>query len=87
MADRILPLEGVYNFRDYGDYAAANGKRLKSGKLFRSAAHGHATDADLATIADLGIKVVVDLRRPSERKREPSRRHDGFGLGVPPSEE
>ena len=52
---RILRLEGVANFRDYGDYATAAGARIHPGRLYRSAAHAQATDADLAVIEGLGI--------------------------------
>jgi protein tyrosine/serine phosphatase len=79
---RHLPLEGVDNFRDYGDYPAAGGRRLKRGVLYRSAAHSQATDADLETLAALNIAVVVDLRRKEEREREPSRRPPGFSGAV-----
>src|SRR5579863_10562569 len=78
MKPRILDLEGVLNFRDYGDYATAAGARIRPGRLYRSAHHGRATDADLEAIAALDIAVVVDLRRPNERDREPSRRPPGF---------
>ena len=71
-------LEGVDNFRDYGGYPTAHGRRLKRGRLLRSASHGRASDADLEAIASLGIAVVVDLRRRSERERDPSRRHPSF---------
>lgn len=75
---RHLPLEGIDNFRDFGDYPALGGRRLKRGRLYRSAAHAKATDADLKALAALGIAVVVDLRRREERAREPSRRPPGF---------
>jgi len=75
---RHVRLEGVENFRDYGDYAAAHGRRLKRGVLFRSASHGRATDADLAAIAAMNLAVIVDLRRPGERERDPARRPQGF---------
>ena len=74
MTNRILPLEGVDNFRDYGDYQTAAGRRIHPGRLYRSANHGAATDADLETIAKLGLAVIVDLRRAEERRRIPSRR-------------
>jgi protein tyrosine/serine phosphatase len=70
--------EGVENFRDFGDYATADGRRLKKGRLFRSASHGRATDADLEEIAKLDIAFVVDLRRAGERARDPSKRHPSF---------
>jgi protein tyrosine/serine phosphatase len=79
---RTLPLDAVYNFRDYGGYAAADGGRVKTGLLWRSAQHGDASDADLARIADLGIANVIDLRGPSEREAKPCRRADGFAGTV-----
>jgi protein-tyrosine phosphatase len=79
---RHLALEGVDNFRDYGDYPTASGQKIQRGRLYRSAAHGRATDADLRAIAALGLTVVVDLRRRGERLRDPSRRPDGFTAMV-----
>lgn len=78
---RILPLEGVENFRDFGGYDA-RGRRLKTGRLYRSAHHGNATEADLAAIAGMGLAVIVDLRRPNERERDPCRRWAGFAATV-----
>ncbi len=77
-----IALEGVDNFRDFGGYPAASGRRLKQGRLYRSASHGRATDDDLAVIAGLNITTVVDLRRRGERLRDPSRRHAGFAATV-----
>ena len=78
---RHLPFEGIHNFRDFGGYPA-RGRTLKSGLLYRSANHAYATDADLQRLADLNLAVIVDLRRPNEREREPCRRWDGFGAEV-----
>ena len=78
MTKRILPLEGVSNFRDYGGYSTREGGTVKTGRLFRSAHQSRATDADLDAMAALGIDVIVDLRRKGEREREPSRRYPGF---------
>ena len=75
---RRLNLEGVENFRDFGHYETVDGRRLKKGRLFRSASHGRATEADLEEIAKLDIALVVDLRRAGERSRDPSRRHPTF---------
>lgn len=80
--NRVLPLTGVHNFRDYGDYAVAGGGRVKSGLLWRSAQHGEATDADLDAIQGLGINTVIDLRGNAERKASPCRRHDDFSAEV-----
>jgi protein tyrosine/serine phosphatase len=75
---RHLTFEAVENFRDFGDYATASGRRIRKGRLYRSASHGRATDADLAAIEALELAVIVDLRRPGERERDPARRPAGF---------
>ncbi|MFM5947785.1 MAG: tyrosine-protein phosphatase [Novosphingobium sp.] len=79
---RVLKLDGVHNFRDYGGYEGADGARVKSGLLWRSAQHGDASDADLEVIHDLGIAHVIDLRGPIERDSKPCRRHDDFAGQV-----
>lgn len=78
---RLIPLQGIENFRDFGDYAAGQG-RLKKGVLYRAAHQAQATDEDLAWLAELNLATVVDLRRPNERERDPSRRWDGFAAQV-----
>jgi protein-tyrosine phosphatase len=84
---RLLPFEAVENFRDYGDYATAAGRRVRPGRLFRSGHHARATEADLARLEALAPGVIVDLRRPSERRQQPSRRHAGFSGQVIESHE
>src|SRR5258708_28599602 len=79
---RHLAFEGGENFRDYGDYPARAGRRLKRGLLYRSAAHGQATDADLEKIAALNLAAIVDLRRKNERERAPSRLHPTYSGRV-----
>jgi len=78
---RLIPLQGVENLRDFGDYAAGAG-RLKKGVLYRAAHQAQATDEDLAVLAGLNLATIVDLRRPNERERDPSRRWDGFAAQV-----
>src|SRR6185312_4315316 len=82
MNTRHIRLEGVGNFRDFGGYAARDGRRIKHKKLYRSAHHAMATDADLEAITALEIAVIVDLRRGEERERMPSRRHTAFAGRV-----
>ena len=82
MQNRVLKLDGVHNFRDYGNYAAADGARVKAGLLWRSAQHGEASDQDLADMHALGIRTVIDLRGPSERNASPCRRHPEFDAEV-----
>lgn len=82
MTSRIHVLEGVENFRDYGDYPTAAGRRLGRGLLLRSGHHARATEADLERMAELGVAVVVDLRRAGERADQPSRRLEGHGWRI-----
>lgn len=74
---RIIPFDGLTNFRDFGGYRAG-GSQLATGRLYRSASHALASERDLERLAGMGITTVVDLRRPSERERQPSRRWRGF---------
>lgn len=80
--ERILPLEGVNNFRDYGDYPVAGGGRVKRGALWRSGQHVAASDQDLVAIGTLGLATVIDLRGDSERQANPCRRPEGFAAEV-----
>lgn len=79
---RVLKLDGVHNFRDYGGYGTADGAAVKRGLLWRSAQHGDASDADLDAIHALGVTTVIDLRGPSERTAKPCRRHEDFAAEV-----
>jgi protein-tyrosine phosphatase len=79
---RVLPLEGVHNFRDYGGYGTAGGGKLKRGLLWRSGEHGGASDADLAAIGALGLATVFDLRGNGERANNPCRRPEDFAAEV-----
>jgi protein-tyrosine phosphatase len=72
MQDRIKPLEGVLNFRDFGGYDGAGGGTVVTGKLFRTASFAEATAKDIAWLAGLDAKFVVDLRRPEERTEMPN---------------
>jgi len=81
-SDRVLDLQGVHNFRDYGGYAVAGGGRLKRGILWRSGQHHGATDDDLHKIGELGLMAVFDLRGSKERTTHPCRRPAGFAATV-----
>lgn len=80
--DRVLELEGVHNFRDYGGYPVAGGGRLKRRILWRSGQHFGATDADLEKIGELELASVFDLRSSKERSTHPCRRPEGFRATV-----
>lgn len=73
MRDRLIDFERVANFRDFGSYETADGRRLARGMLFRSAAFHNASENDMARLEKLGVRFLVDLRRPEERAHEPNR--------------
>lgn len=82
MSELILPaFVGISNFRDFGG-APVPGGWVAAGRLFRSAHHASATPADLERLQALGLRVLVDLRRPTERNREPSLRPRAFSGAV-----
>jgi protein-tyrosine phosphatase len=82
MIDRVLQFNGIHNFRDYGGYATASGGWLKSGILYRSGQHRDATSDDLARVAALDIRTIIDLRGNSERASYPCARPEGFSAAV-----
>lgn len=69
---RLYKFDNILNFRDFGDYPAAGGARVKAGKLFRSAHFNQASPADMARLSALEISLQVDLRYNPERKRQPN---------------
>jgi protein-tyrosine phosphatase len=86
MTDRILPTEGIVNFRDYGGYATSGGGCVRTGLLWRSAQHMLATEADLDAVHGLGLTAIIDLRGDSERASYPCLRHSEFSARVLHSE-
>jgi len=70
---REIKLQGAVNFRDLGGYKNKDGKKVKTGLLYRSAALNTLTDADIAKIAALNIKYDFDFRGPYEVKTAPDK--------------
>ncbi|GAA0476140.1 protein-tyrosine-phosphatase [Actinoplanes capillaceus] len=63
---RNLPFSKAYNFRDVGGYAGLDGRRVRWRRLFRADSLHRLHEADTEAFAALGIRTVIDLRRPSE---------------------
>ena len=70
---RGVALEGASNLRDMGGWPVADGRRLRFGKLFRSATLANLTEADVAAVAALGLRTVCDFRGVAEAAERPSR--------------
>jgi protein-tyrosine phosphatase len=62
----IQRFEMVANFRDLGGHTTRDGRRLRGGRLFRSGHLGHASDSDLALLAELGVRTVFDFRNKTD---------------------
>ena len=62
-----VKLEGCYNFRDLGGYLTADGRRFRTGRVFRSDGLQLLTPADLAKLkGEIGLTEVIDLRSSLE---------------------
>ena len=66
-------MEQLINFRDFGGYPTVDGRRVKTGYLYRSGRVDRASGRDRENLQALGIKTIIDLRSARERKRAPSR--------------
>jgi len=72
-AERTIPMQGLFNFRDLGGYYTANGKQTRWGKLYRSSSLARATLQDAKVLKNLGIQTVIDFRTDKERHDFPSK--------------
>lgn len=70
--------ENLDNFRDLGNIAAADGKRVAPGRLLRSGEVSHLTDEDIRILREVYHVVnLVDLRTASERLENPDCHMEG----------
>jgi len=63
---RNLAFSSTYNFRDVGGYPGLDGRTVRWRRLFRSDALHRLGEADAEAFAALGVRTVIDLRRPFE---------------------
>ncbi|CAN1515640.1 COG2365 Protein tyrosine/serine phosphatase [Rhabdaerophilaceae bacterium] len=79
---RTVQIDGLSNFRDFGGKPLVDGKRIASGRFYRSAAPGRLTPQGIRTLSEHGITTIIDLRGVVERKAAPTPQLDGSGLMV-----
>jgi len=72
-AERTLPLSGGVNFRDVGGYRTTDGRAVRWGQVYRAGSLAELTDADVAALAMLGLRLVCDLRSADELGRQADR--------------
>ena len=63
---RRISLQHLHNLRDLGGYQAAEARVTSWRRLFRSDCPARATNTEWATLRDLGITTLVDLRSSAE---------------------
>lgn len=71
--ERKLGMQGTPNFRDFGGYEVANGRRVKWGFLYRSGQLSNLSEQDVALMQHLEIDLICDFRRVEEQEGDPSR--------------
>ncbi|MFE9690387.1 tyrosine-protein phosphatase [Micromonospora sp. NPDC005806] len=64
------PFPALFNFRDVGGPTGHDGRTVRRGRLYRSDSLHRIDETDQAAFAALGIRTVVDLRRPTEVARD-----------------
>jgi protein-tyrosine phosphatase len=72
VAERMIPLAGVANFRDLGGYPTTDGRLVRWGMIYRSSELANLTAEDYDTLNLLGIRTVYDMRSSEERKDRPT---------------
>ena len=63
------------NVRELGGYEAADGRRVKHGIFFRTAALGDFNEEELERLSGLGLRYVLDLRSAEEAGELPTLRY------------
>ncbi|XKM13468.1 tyrosine-protein phosphatase [Orbaceae bacterium ac157xtp] len=68
----IVPIKNGLNFRDLGGIQTRDGRRIRSGKLFRSGDFSRLNEDDKQILAhQIGIKHILDYRDQSEIAKFP----------------
>lgn len=68
--NRHLSFSTTFNFRDVGGYPGLDGRTVRWRRLFRSDSLHRLGEDDRAAFAALGVRTVLDLRRPREITRD-----------------
>lgn len=69
---RIVPIKGMYNFRDIGGYLTESGKRIKWGKIYRGDHLFNLESDQDPLLEEIGINSIIDLRSSREINDSPN---------------
>ncbi len=75
---RVHSIAGISNLRDVGGYSTRDGKRVRTGRLFRAAHPGGLDAAGLRDLKGLGVSAILDLRGHAERRKDALGNFDGI---------
>jgi protein-tyrosine phosphatase len=64
------PFPALFNFRDVGGHTGHDGRTVRRGRLYRSDSLHRIDETDREAFTALGIRTVIDLRRPAEVQRD-----------------
>ena len=64
-------MKTITNFREYGVYYTTNGRKIKSGKLYRSANLFSITTDEIQYLKQIGIGTIMDFREEGEVASHP----------------
>jgi len=73
VAERRVPVDGTYNFRDLGGYETSGGQRVKWGQIYRSDGLSRLGPKAPAQLKELGLRTVFDFRTDAEVDKAPDR--------------
>jgi protein-tyrosine phosphatase len=60
----------LFNFRDLGGHRTADGQTVRYGRLYRSDSLHRLSGAECEQLCGIGVRTVIDLRRPYEVDRD-----------------
>ncbi|NLH30113.1 MAG: tyrosine-protein phosphatase, partial [Bacteroidales bacterium] len=71
VANRLIDMDNIKNFRDIGGYFNVNGEQVRWGKIYRSGDLSSANLFDLEKMKKLEIKTVIDFRSKENAAMHP----------------
>ncbi|MCD8178290.1 MAG: tyrosine-protein phosphatase [Tannerellaceae bacterium] len=83
IAERQLPIEGSYNFRELGGFRTKDGKYTRWGMVFRSDDLMHLTGSDIHYLNSIPLRTIVDFRSESKIQASPDKIPSGDTRYVP----
>jgi protein-tyrosine phosphatase len=78
-----IPLKNASNVRDLGGWPTGDGRRVRTGLIFRAPALAMLDAEDTRIVAALNLRTVCDLRGVWERERHPVRIEGARAVHLP----